>query len=132
MIRLYFTAGTVLLAAAIAVLIWSEPLAPSRLGRAGQPFAVRASENAGSVILEWSRDAQVIRTATGGLLAFEDGGVSHLDKVDAKVLRQGGLEYRRRSQDVLLRLSLLKDQDVIGHASVRLTGALPPAPEPAR
>lgn len=122
MIRLYFTLGTAVLATLAAVLIWAEPLSTAGPERS-EPFVVQASENSGSVLLQWRSSSPLVRSATSGRLDFEDGATSHRDQVDARVLRQGALEYRRRSSEVLLRLSLLKGQDVIGTASVRLTGA---------
>lgn len=130
MIRLYFTFGTVLLVVLTAVLLWAEPLSPTTAKRQPDGFAIRASENSGSVILSWDPQSPLVRSATGGLLAFEDGGTSHLDKVDARILRRGELEYRRRSGEVLLRLTLLQKQSIIGHASVRLTSAPSPVTAP--
>ncbi len=131
MTRLYLILGALVFAAISLAIVAARPLAPYASGRT-EVFEVRASETSGSVLLEWSPESRLVRSATGGLLEFLDGATAHREQVNPRVLRQGGLEYRRRSQDVLLRLSLLKDNGVIGHASVRLTGAPVPAAAPGR
>ncbi|MDZ4803140.1 MAG: hypothetical protein SGI92_33690 [Bryobacteraceae bacterium] len=122
MTRLYLSLGSALLAAVSFMIVLGEPLSPDRRYRP-ETFAVKVSEASGSLILEWSPQSRLVQSATGGVLEYVDGGTPHRDEVDVRVLRQGALEYRRRSHEVLLRLLLLKKRDVIGQMSVRLTGA---------
>ncbi|MBC7924432.1 MAG: hypothetical protein H7039_02140 [Bryobacteraceae bacterium] len=131
MTRLYFTLGVILLAALSFALVVAEPLSPHKAHRYAI-FDVRASESGGSIVLDWDPKSVLVDAATNGLLESNDGGVSHSDTVEARVLRQGGLEYRRRSEDVTIRLRLMKGSETIGESSVKLTGlpAIPGAPKP--
>ncbi|WP_225154708.1 hypothetical protein, partial [Bradyrhizobium sp. NBAIM08] len=63
----------------------------------------------GRMRIDWDSSNPAIQTAEGATLEVEDGGVFNRYPVEANILRSGGLDYVRRSQDVFLTLTLYQD-----------------------
>jgi hypothetical protein len=59
--------------------------------------------------VDWDPGNEAVLTAQGATLEAEDGGVLNRYPVEPNVLRSGGLDYIRRSEDVLLTLTLYHD-----------------------
>jgi hypothetical protein len=63
----------------------------------------------GRIRVDWDANDQAVQTAQGATLEVEDGEVLNRYPVEPKILRSGGLDYVRRSEDVLLTLTLYHD-----------------------
>lgn len=125
MFRLYLTLGSLLLLAATIALLIAEPF--GRRSESQLQFAVRGSDNAGSVHLDWDAASPVVEAADAASLEVIDGGVPLRYDIEKKVLGQGGLEYRRRSDQVVLTLTLMRAGQPLRQSSIRLTGRTAPA-----
>jgi hypothetical protein len=126
MTNLYFWLASLLFLAAIAAMLIAEPFAPGN--NRHHHFALTASESDGRLRIDWDQSARAVLDADSAALDAVDGGVPQHYEVDRKILSQGGLEYRPRTEDVLLRLSLLRNGKVLSESAVRLTGSGPRPP----
>lgn len=121
MTNLYLSLGTLVLGAAIAALLIAEPLLPRSVR---QPFAVKASHDNGRVRIGWEASHPSVRLADGALLEANDGGVTQQYQVPENVLRRGGLEYRNRTENLLLSLKLRKGKNNLEQVSIRILAPL--------
>ena len=117
-------AGTVLFLAATAFLIgWDT----GRLSKAQAvpELRLRVIEQAGRIRVDWDPSDPAVRSATSATLVARDGRTSDRYTVNEDAVRGGGLDYLRRSNDVLLKLRM---EGTGAEASVRAVIAPPPAP----
>jgi hypothetical protein len=121
---------TALLAAATALLVYTEPFA--RLGvHAAEGLSLRTSDVNGRMRVEWDPGHAVIRNAEGATLEVIDGNLTNRYPVDPRVLRSGSFDYLRQSDDVLLTMILHKDGKPGVEGVIRSVGKPATAPPPA-
>lgn len=97
-----------LLTAVTTVLLLARPL--MMLETKPKPnLDLRVADQNGRMRIDWDASNAAIQTAQGATLEVEDGGVFNRYPVEANILRSGGLDYVRRSDDVLLTLTLYHD-----------------------
>jgi hypothetical protein len=103
--ELYLLLATIVLAALAAAIFLSAPLT-TRQAKPRPSLELRVADQNGRMRVDWDANDPSIRTAQGATLEVEDGGVLNRYPVEPNVLRSGGLDYVRRSEDVLLTLTL--------------------------
>ena len=118
--------ATLLFASCAAALVIAEPF---RLrDRPPKTFVVHAAEVDGRVRVDWNpsdvRDFQ----ADAALLRVKDGESTQDYPITRKTLEAGGLDYLRKSDDVLLSLTLLREGKPRTEVMVRTIIAPPPLP----
>jgi hypothetical protein len=97
--------------AALAVLTAVILIGGPRL-RQTKPKAIldlKVADQNGRMRIDWDPSNPAIQAAQGATLEVEDGGVFNRYPVEAHILRSGGLDYVRRTQDVFLTLTLYQD-----------------------
>jgi hypothetical protein len=138
--ELYLLLCTIVLAALAAAVFLTEPLS-SKQAKPRPSLELRVADQNGRMRVDWDANRSDIQTAQGATLEVEDGGVLNRYPVEPNVLRSGGLDYVRRSDDVLLTLTLYHDGHPGVQSSVRRIAPLalqlakqepPPAPKPAK
>ena len=112
--ELYLLLATIVLTAVAAVVFLTEPLS-SKQAKPRPSLELRVADQNGRMRVDWDANRSDIQTAQGATLEVEDGGVLNRYPVEPNVLRSGGLDYVRRSDDVLLTLTLYHD----GHPGVQ-------------
>lgn len=110
----------ILFAAAAGVALYRPKPAKAKLTPSA--LTLRATDEAGRMRIDWDTAAAAIRSADEAVLEVEDGGQITKYPVDAKILRSGGLDYMRKSPDVLLTLTLLRDGKAADQAAIRSVG----------
>ena len=133
---------TLLLFGAAAALAYYGPTFARRTTASPAGLTLRATDERGRFRVDWDSAAPAIRRADSAVLEVDDGGSFTKYPVDAKILRSGGLDYIRKSTDVLLTLTLLRGGKALEQAAVRSVGPPPittlsapfsrPAPTPKR
>lgn len=129
---------TLILFAAAAGVAFYKPK-PAKAKSAPPALTLRAADEGGRMRIDWDTAAPAVRAADSAMLEVEDGGQLSKYPVDAKILRAGGLDYIRKSSDVLLTLTLLRDGKAADQAAIRSVGPptivasnAPFAPAPGR
>jgi hypothetical protein len=100
------------------VILLAEPLT-ARHSKPKPNLELRVADQNGRMRVDWDASNAAVRTAQGATLEVEDGGVFNRYPVEANILRSGGLDYVRRSEDVLLTLTLYQDGRPGTQSSVR-------------
>ncbi len=79
-----------------------------RTGVRHAPLALWVADVGGQLMIEWDRTARPIRRAERGTLEISDGGERVVIQMDADKLKEGSVDYVRRSEivDVKLRIAL--------------------------
>jgi proteasome lid subunit RPN8/RPN11 len=100
--RWYWGALAVLLLAAGAFGVWRYWAA----GRLNAPLSLWVADVGGQLLIEWDRTAGPIRSARSGIIEIRDGGPPKYIPLDPERLREGSVDYVRRSEmvDVKLRV----------------------------
>jgi hypothetical protein len=138
--ELYLLLCTIVLTALAAAVFLTEPLS-SKQAKPRPSLELRVADQNGRMRVDWDANRSDIQTAQGATLEVEDGGVLNRYPVEPNVLRSGGLDYVRRSDDVLLTLTLYHDGHPGVQSSVRRIAPLglqlanrepPPAQKPAK
>jgi hypothetical protein len=113
----YLGLATLLLVAVAAALFIADPFRPS----IGYPDVVPAlaSDADGRIRMDWNAQHPLVTKAQKALLRVRDGESVYEYPVDQPTLRNGGLDYLRKSGDVTLTLVLLRDGKPLGQAAVR-------------
>lgn len=115
---------TLLLAAAIAMLVYAQPFA--RLSaHASEPLTLRTTDVNGRMRVEWDPSQEAIRSAQGATLEVVDGSLTNRYPVDPRVLRSGSFDYLRQSDDVLLTMTVHKDGTPGVEGVIRSVGKVP-------
>ena len=110
--------ATIVLAALTAVLLLARPLS-TRQSKPRPNLELRVADQNNRLRVDWNPNNPAVLTAQGGTLEVEDGGTFNRYPVEPEILRKGGLDYVRRSDDVLLTLTLYHDGRPDLQASVR-------------
>jgi hypothetical protein len=98
---------TLALAVLTAVVLLGVPLL--RQSKSQANLDLRVADQNGRMRIDWDPNNPAIQAAQGATLEVVDGGVFNRYPVEANILRSGGLDYVRRSQDVFLTLTLYQD-----------------------
>jgi len=130
---------TLLFIGATAAISYMHPF-PEKAQQTPPDIALRITDQDGRLRLDWDRDNKLIQRAQGGTLEVEDGGARDRYSVEARTLQAGGLDYVRKTPDVLLKLTLFDSDKPTAVATVRSIGpvvervvtASAPAPAPRR
>jgi len=112
--------------AALTRAYWAPPLLavlPS-FTRAG-PLALRINETGSQLLIEWNRDADVLRGARG-VMRVRDGKQERQIRLEADELRRGSVTYARESEDVEVRLSVVRPGRPDVPEIARFLGPAPP------
>jgi hypothetical protein len=118
--------ATLLFASCAAALVIAEPF---RLrDRPPRAFVVHAAEVNGRVRVDWNPSDVHDFHADAALLRVKDGGNTQEYSINRKTLEAGGLDYLRKSDDVLLSLTLLGEGKPRTEVMVRTIIATPPQP----
>lgn len=94
------------------VLVTSLILLGGTFLRQGKPelnLDLKIADQNGRMRIDWDPSNPAIQAAQGATLEVEDGGVFNRYPVEANILRNGGLDYVRRTEDVFLTLTLYQD-----------------------
>jgi hypothetical protein len=120
---------TLLFLGAAGALAYLQPF-PNRTQKT-QAIALRVSDQGGRMRVDWDVNNELIRQAQGATLEVDDGGVMNRYPVEPKTLRAGGFDYIRKTQEVLLTLTLFRDGKPGALATVRSVGAVQLPTEPS-
>lgn len=90
-------------------------------------LVLKASDQNGRLRVDWDASAPSVRSAQGATLEVEDGGIINRYPVEPKVLRSGGFDYLRKSDDVLLKLTLFQGGKPGPQAVIRNISSVKPA-----
>ena len=115
---------TLVLFGAAAALAYYRPTV-DRPTASPAGLTLRATDERGRFRVDWDSAAPAVREADSAVLEVDDGGSFTKYPVDANILRSGGLDYIRKSTDVLLTLTLLRDGKALEQAAVRSVGPPP-------
>ena len=122
--------ATLLFAACATALVIAEPF--RYRDRPPKTFVVQAAEVNGRVRVDWNPSVVREFKADAAILRVQDGEITHEYPIDRRTLEAGGLDYLRKSDDVLLSLTLMGEGKPRTEAMVRTVIAPPPpAPPPA-
>ncbi len=118
-------AAPVLLACLVAAAIFFERPAPP-----APTFSFRIGEKGGDLHLQWDETAEPIRDAARGKLDIKDGNNPRLQvPLDVEKLRDGSLDYPRKSGDVEVLMTVDTTSGTKVQESARFLGS--PVPKPA-
>ena len=110
----YLLLATLVLGSLTAILLFARPLT-ARQEKSKPKLELRVADQSGRMRVDWNAADPMIRSAQGATLEVEDGGAFNRYPVEPNILKSGGLDYVRRSEDVLLTLTLYHD----GHPGVQ-------------
>jgi hypothetical protein len=116
--EVYLLLATIVLTALAAAVFLAGPIS-SRQAKPRPSLELRVADQNGRMRVDWDANQAVIQSAQGATLEVEDGGVLNRYPVEPNVLRSGGLDYVRRSEDVFLTLTLYHDGNPGVQSSVR-------------
>ena len=119
----YLGLATLLFFLAAAALAYFRPFAPASAGDSRLPLQV--TESGGRIRVDWDPALPPVRRADAGMLSVVDGGVAHEYPMERRVIRSGSFDYVRRSDDVLLTVTLHEQNRRIAEAMVRSVGPPP-------
>ena len=104
----YVLLMTVIVVALTTLVLWARPLS-ARAGKPKPTLELKVADQNGRMRIDWDSSNPAVQTAQGATLEVEDGGVINRYPVEADILKSGGLDYVRRTDDVLLTLTLYQD-----------------------
>jgi hypothetical protein len=128
---------TLLFIGATGAIAYFHPF-PEKPKEPVKDIAMRITDVNGRLRLDWDTDNESVRRAQGATLEVNDGGVRDRYPVELRTLRAGGLDYVRKSPEVVLKLTLFQDGAPGVFAMVRSIGpilepvAVAAAPTPPR
>jgi hypothetical protein len=96
------------LAALTAAILFAKPLT-ARQEKSKPNLDLKVADKDGRIRVDWDPSNPAVQAAQGATLEVEDGGSFNRYPVEANVLRSGGLDYVRKSDDVLLTITLYHD-----------------------
>lgn len=134
MVRAYgwvLLAGTAVFLTATGVLVSLDNSGGTETARKPE-LRLHVTEQQGRIRVDWDPTDPAIRSARSARLTARDGNTSHEYPVTEEALRGGGLDYLRRSDDVLLTLKLDgSGAEATVRAVVAPQAAVPAAEPPA-
>jgi hypothetical protein len=101
-----------------AILLLARPFT-ARQGKPKPNLELKVADQNGRIRVDWNAANPLIQSAQGATLEVEDGGAFNRYPVEPNILKSGGLDYVRRSDDVLLTLTLYHDGRPGVQSSVR-------------
>jgi hypothetical protein len=116
--------ATLLFAACATALVIAEPF--RYRDRPPKTFVVHAAEVNGRVRVDWNPADVRDFKADAGVLRVQDGEMTHEYPIDRRTLETGGLDYLRKSDDVLLSLTLMGEGKPRTQVMVRTVISTPP------
>lgn len=119
--------ATLLFAACATALVIAEPFRYRE--RPAKAFLIEAAEVNGRVRVDWNPADVHEFKADAAVLRVQDGDTTHQYPIDRKTLEAGGLDYLRKSDDVLLSLTLMGEGKRRTEALVRTVISNPAVPE---
>ena len=99
--------ATIVLGSLTAFLLMGRPMTMFQKAKPG--LELRVADHNGRIRVDWNANNPLVQSAQGATLEVEDGGSFNRYPVEPKILKSGGLDYVRRSEDVLLTLTLYHD-----------------------
>ena len=121
----YLLWGTLCLVALAVVIVFAKPLT-TRQNKAKPTLDLRVADKDGRMRVDWDPSNPAIQSAQGATLEVEDGKSFNRYPVEANVLRSGGLDYIRKTDDVLLTITLYHDGRPGVQTSVRRIAPIVP------
>ena len=115
--------ATLLLFLAAAAVAYFRPFAAA--SPAGSRLPLQVTESGGRIRVDWDPALTPVRRADTGMLSVVDGGVAHEYPMDRRVIRSGSFDYVRRSDDVLLTVTLHEQNQQTAQAMIRSVGPPP-------
>ncbi len=91
-------------------------------GGAKPELALWVTDLGGQLMIEWDRAAAPVQRAVGGTLEIVDGGERVVMKMDAEKLREGSVDYVRRSEVVDVKLTVLLGHGRTATDTIRFVG----------
>ena len=91
-----------------------------------QNLALHAWDEQGQLRIVWNRASRAIQKADRGTVQIDDGGLRTELPLDREHLRNGSLNYARRSSDVAIRMTLYRADSAVSSVTTRFLGP-PPA-----
>lgn len=118
--------GLVALAGAgVASYLWS-------LDRAGKSASLKIEESdRNSLMISWDHTSPLVSGADRGTLRIVDGGIERKVPLSFALVRSGSVTYMREADDVDIRLSLFRDDRLMGQESAHFVGSNPLAASPS-
>jgi hypothetical protein len=124
---------------ATAVIAYFHPF-PEKPKEPAKDIALRITDLNGRLRLDWDTNNEFVRRAQGATLEVDDGGVRDRYPVEPRTLRAGGLDYVRKTPEVVLKLTLFENGAPGAFAMARSIGpiveravvAAAPKPAPRR
>ena len=105
--ELYLLLATIVLGSLTAFLLMGRPMTMFQKAKPG--LELRVADQGGRIRVDWNTNNPLVQSAQGATLEVEDGGSFNRYPVEPNILKSGGLDYVRRSEDVLLTLTLYHD-----------------------
>ena len=115
-------AGVVILLVAILLMFFGRALVPVLFGPS-VPFELQASDASGQMHIRWNAQADGVVRADRAVLEVKDGKQDLQYPVSRTMLANGGLDYTRKTDDVVASLVLYKDGREIERRIVRSISA---------
>jgi hypothetical protein len=109
---------TLLFIAATAALAYFRPF-PTSQQKHSSGIVLQVTDRDGRLRIDWDPNNELVRQAQGATLEVDDGGVRNRYPVEPKTLRAGGFDYIRKTQEVLLTLTLFHEGKPGALATVR-------------
>lgn len=78
-----------------------------------------------SLMISWDLTSPLVSTADRAMLRIVDGGVERLVPLSSAVVRGGSVTYLREADDVDIRLSLFREDQLTGTESAHFVGSQP-------
>jgi len=85
-------------------------------------LALWVTDLGGQLMIEWDRSSKPVQRALGGTIEIVDGGERVVIKMDADKLREGSVDYVRRSEMVDVRITVTLPGGATETDSVRFVG----------
>ena len=133
----YLLLATIVLSSVTAFLLLGKPLSPQH-AKSKTTLELKVVDQNNRMRVDWNASDPLVQSAQGATLEVEDGGIFNRYPVEPAILRSGGLDYVRRSDDVLLTLTLYHEGKPGAQTSVRRISpvdvqvATTPPPQPRR
>lgn len=121
----YLLLGAIFLVALAVIVVFAKPLT-ARQNKAKPTLDLRVADKDGRMRVDWDPSNPAIQAAQGATLEVEDGKSFNRYPVEASVLRSGGLDYIRKTDDVLLTITLYHDGRPGEQTSVRRISPITP------
>jgi hypothetical protein len=128
----YLALWTILFVTAATVVVITQPFS-ARVEDASLPLTLKVADRNERIRVDWDPRHPAVQSADAATLEVHDGSAFHRYPIEAKVLRSGGLDYLRKSPDVLLTITLYQHgQSGLQTTARTVAGMESPAPPDER